>query len=53
MPGGRNDDLGEQEMELNFSFAQNSWGVEYGNKGYCRISLPEDRGFDIFWPLSW
>lgn len=34
-----------------FLVTQNSWGMDYGNGGYCRISLPDDGRFSIFWPL--
>lgn len=36
---------------VDFIVVQNSWGHEYGNNGYCRISLPYNRDYDIFWPM--
>lgn len=61
-PGKRSKLLGEHALlvvgrgrtpdRIDFLVAQNSWGTGYANSGYCRISLPETRGFDIFWP-SW
>ncbi|KAJ0264973.1 Uncharacterized protein HA466_0013540 [Hirschfeldia incana] len=35
---------------VDFIVVQNSWGMEYGNNGYCRIFLPDTRDYDIFWP---
>ncbi|KAF8048114.1 hypothetical protein N665_2673s0005 [Sinapis alba] len=35
---------------VDFIVVQNSWGMEYGNNGYCRIFLPNTRDYDIFWP---
>ena len=36
---------------VEFVVAQNSWGTTtFGNQGYCRLFLPADGSFKIFWP---
>ncbi|KAF2580500.1 hypothetical protein F2Q68_00001532 [Brassica cretica] len=36
---------------VEFVVAQNSWGTTtFGNQGYCRLFLPADGSFRIFWP---
>ncbi|CAH8390737.1 unnamed protein product [Eruca vesicaria subsp. sativa] len=35
---------------VEFVVVQNSWGDTFGNKGYCRLFLPADGSFKIFWP---
>lgn len=35
---------------VEFVVVQNSWGATFGNQGYCRLFLPVDGSFKIFWP---
>ncbi|CAN8238697.1 unnamed protein product [Cochlearia groenlandica] len=36
---------------VDFFVVQNSWGTSFGNGGYCRLYLPENGMFKIFWPV--
>lgn len=60
MPGDRDEGCQEHALlalakgrtvdGVDFIVVQNSWGKGYGNNGYFRISLPNTRNYDIFWP---